>query len=134
MQEIKNTESWNKKKIFITLFIIVVIIISYLFKTLILDKNVSVSPTNFSKSVKGVITSRNSDQVSDTSSQSNIPDIQTLLQQKINTIKQEVEKLNIVEIASSSPQIQKVINDINSIKQYPSNEVKNICQKICSGL
>jgi hypothetical protein len=43
-----------------------------------------------------------------------------------------------VEIASSSPQMQKILNDIKSLEQYPANQAKEFCrqiyEKICGGL
>jgi hypothetical protein len=57
--------------------------------------------------------------------------IQETIKEKINSIKQEVSGLDIVEIASSSPQVQKILNDIKSLEQYPTNQIKEICRKIC---
>jgi predicted RNA-binding protein with EMAP domain len=38
------------------------------------------------------------------------------------------------EVASSSPQIQKVLNDIQGIKNLPADQARNTCMKICSGI
>ncbi len=118
MDEIKNEESWNKKRIFAALFLIVLLIIGgYFFKTRVLGTT-SLNPLT---SVKGVNTKENSINF-------NIP--QTI-KENINKLKQEVSGLNIVEVASSSPQVQKIINDIKSLEQYPTNQAKEICRKIC---
>ena len=57
--------------------------------------------------------------------------LQETVKEKINDLKQEVSGLNIMEIASSSPQMQKVLNDIKDLQQYPTNQVKELCRKIC---
>lgn len=118
MEEIKSEESWNKKKIFAAFFLVVLLIIGgYFLKTRVLD----VTSFNPLASVKGVNTKENITNF-------NIPQS---IREKINNLKQEVSGLNIVEIASSSPQVQKVLNDIKSLEQYPTNQAKEICRKIC---
>ncbi|MBI4097690.1 MAG: hypothetical protein HY426_01505 [Candidatus Levybacteria bacterium] len=53
---------------------------------------------------------------------------------KINEIKQNINGLNVEEVASSSPQIQKVLRDIQGIKDLPSSQAREMCLKICSGI
>jgi hypothetical protein len=36
-----------------------------------------------------------------------------------------------MEVASSSPQVQKILNDIKALQQYPANQIKDLCRKIC---
>ncbi|MBI3069837.1 MAG: hypothetical protein HYY87_00850 [Candidatus Levybacteria bacterium] len=59
---------------------------------------------------------------------------QSDIQQEIDKIRQDALKLNVSEIASSSPQVQKVLNDIKTLGDYPRSQAKDICQQICSGL
>ncbi|OGH18022.1 MAG: hypothetical protein A3F31_03745 [Candidatus Levybacteria bacterium RIFCSPHIGHO2_12_FULL_38_12] len=54
------------------------------------------------------------------------------LGEKLDTIKKQVQSLSISEIASSSPHVQKVLQDIKALEEYPHNQVKDMCQKICS--
>lgn len=63
-----------------------------------------------------------------------VPDVQKAVQEKIEGIKYDAAKINVEEVATSSPQVQKVINDIKSIQDYPSSQAKSMCQKICEGL
>jgi len=121
MEEV-NTETWNKKRIFIVTFLALFLMVGgYFFKIHFLDKNLPQA----SKSVKGVSTEEKRIE----------PDLKTNVQEvvkeKINSLKQEVSNLSIVEVASSSPQVQKVLNDIKSLEQYPTNQIKEICRKIC---
>jgi len=123
MQEAQEVSSWNKKRIFAAVFLMILLVVGgYLFKTRVLDTNLSLQDK---KSVKG-ISSKGEKRKEDLGME-----IQGAVKEKINSLKQEVSSLNIVEIASSSPQIQKIINDIKALEQYPVNQVKEVCKKIC---
>ncbi len=63
-------------------------------------------------------------------SQENI-NLQEAFRGRIESIKKDVENINVVEIASSSPQVQKILNDIKSLEQYPKNQFQEICRKVC---
>lgn len=53
---------------------------------------------------------------------------------RIDEIKENVNNLNVLDVATSSPQIQKVINDIKVLENLPRDQAKSACEKICSGL
>ncbi|MBI3366032.1 hypothetical protein HY041_00185, partial [Candidatus Roizmanbacteria bacterium] len=135
MDKTESRETWNKKKIVITL-IIVFGLLGFLFKTFVLSKNkdlfnMKLMSTNFLKSVKGIST-QEAGKTKDISSKSKsafLP-IQAVIKEKLDDLKKEVNSLNVVNIASSSPQIQKIINDLNSLREYPVNETKEICQRV----
>lgn len=57
-----------------------------------------------------------------------------LVEQKLEEVKKQVGTLSITEIASSSPQIQKVLQDLKSLEEYPHNQVKETCLKLCGSL
>ena len=122
MEKLEEASSWNKKRIFTALFFLVLLAVgAYLFKTRILGEKI-----DFSGAVKGA----------STVAVPPIPNfnLQKTFQQKLEGIKQEVQSLSIVDIASSSPQVQKALNDLKALEGYPKNEVKNLCQKICVSL
>ena len=120
MEEIKSEESWNKKRIFAALFLIALLVAGvYFFRSRVFNADL------FSKSVKGV----NSEEKKE--KEDFKIDVQEAVIEKINSLKQEVSSLNIIEVASSSPQIQKIINDIKALEQYPTNQAKEICKQIC---
>lgn len=125
MEEIKKEESWNKKRIFAALFLLVLLAIGgFFFKTRVLDVD---SASKNAKSVKGVSLKedkKNEEKKTDIN-------IQGAVKEKLDDLKQQVSGLNILEIASSSVQIQKIIKDIKSLEQYPNNKVKEICKTIC---
>lgn len=121
MEEVGVKESWNKKRIFAALFLITLLVAGiYFFKSRVLDLNLS------PKSVKG-INSEGKKEKEDFKM-----DIQGAVKEKINSLKQEVSSLNIMEVASSSTQIQKIINDIKALEQYPTNQARELCKQICS--
>ena len=130
MKEVEFQETWNKKRIFITsLFIVLLISIGLELKggmvsSLLSNKNAR-SP---STSVKGLTIYENPNKSEFT------PDIGSTIQQKLESIKQDAENVNISEIATSSPQVQKIINDIKNLQSFPSNQLKDVCLNICKGL
>lgn len=124
MEKPRNEATWNKKRIFAGLLLLLIVALAvggYFFKTRVLGENLR-EPT---KIVKGINTKEK-----DTGPELKI-NVQEAVKEKIDSIKQQVLGLNIAEIASSSPQVQKIISDIKSLEQYPTNQVKEICRKIC---
>jgi len=113
-----NKETWNKKRVFLSIFLLALLIIGggYLFR----DK-IFISSSRQLKSVEGASTSR-----VDTAA-----NVQEAVREKIDNLKQEVSGLNLMEVASSSPQVQKILNDIKALQQYPENQIKDLCRKIC---
>ncbi len=122
MEEKNTEESWNKKRIFIAVILFILLaIIGYFLRARIFHKSSSQPPI----AVKGISTE------GETTNPDSKTNIQETVKDKINNLKQEVSGLDILEIASSSPQVQKIINDIKSLGQYPSSQAKEICRKIC---
>ena len=110
-----NKETWNKKRVFLGIFLLALLIIGggYLFRDKIFSRQ--------SKSVEGASTS-----TVDTAA-----NVQEAVREKVDNLKQEVSGLNLMEVASSSPQVQKILNDIKALQQYPANQIKDLCRKIC---
>lgn len=136
MHDVETSSAWNKKRIFIALFILGLVIVgAFYFKKNILDKNLfSKNPlTSFTKDIKGIETKDNPGLTDSTASTQPLSGLQKAVSEKLETIKQEITTLNVTDIASSSPQFQKVINDLQSLQQYPRNELKDVCQKVCGG-
>jgi len=121
MEEVSGEESWNKKRIIIGIFLLTLIIVGgYFFKT-----KIFVDSSGQAKSVKGI----SAEEIS-TQPEPKV-NIQEAVKEKLDSLKQEVSGLDMLEIASSSPQVQKILNDIKSLEQYPTNQIKEICRKIC---
>lgn len=134
MEEGKFKEVWDKKKIFVGLTVFAILLSGAIYTAKIAV--LSTPQDAFTGFVKGTKTS--TDNQDDFKPQ--IPD-QSLIsapasqaQKKIDEIRQEVSQLDIAEIASSSPQIQKVLKDIQSLEQYPRNQAKELCENLCKSL
>ncbi len=123
MQEVKFEESWNKKRILIALLAIVFLGSSvYIFKGNLFPQN------------KKLASKPSSGSKESTASSNSEPNIQNVLGSQIESIKKEAGNLNIGEIASSSSQVQKILNEIRNLQNLPGNQLKDACLKICNGL
>lgn len=122
----EDDEQWDKKKILITLFFSIVgILVVFELKSMFIDKNSGVLGSAIQNKPVQIIK----------------PDIKTpnlntssLIGSKIEEIKKNVSNLNAEDVATSSPQIQKVLHDIQGIKNLPADQAKQTCYKICSGI
>lgn len=56
------------------------------------------------------------------------------IQEKIADITSQINNLDVQEVAQSSPQVQKVLKDMESLKDLPKSQAKEACMKICGGL
>lgn len=125
----------NKKsmniKLLLGIFLLGIGIGSYvLYKNGFLNKNISTSRNlaNLEQSVKGLQTSI-LQPTSFPSSNSN-----SYLQNTISDIQQQAQNLNLAQIASSSPQIQQIIQQIQNLPQVPANDAKQACMQLCNKL
>lgn len=145
MQDIEaGHESWDKKRIFAGLLAIVLLIgIAYSVKTFVLGKNANVPLQKFignqSKgNVEGVQTKSEENNVAKPQPTSvSIPSVNNLqveAQKKLENVKQEISSLSIADLASSSPQVRKIIEDVQNLEQAPRNQAKEACYNICKGL
>lgn len=122
-KEKKEDIEWDKKKIIAFLVVgVVLIFLAANFKTAILGETSTPTENIQTKQVKGVSTSDIAN------------GIRQSVQNNLNNIKFEAENLNVAEIASSSPQVQKVLNDLKSLKDVPKNQLKDVCEKVCGRL
>ena len=123
-KEKKTEVIWDKKRIFIfVLSAILILILGFELKTLTLDKNVSLDKA------KNLPT----EQVQGASTQQ-LPDVRQGIVNQIDNLKNEAQNINVVEVATSSSQVQKVINDLKSLQDLPKSQLKTACEKVCSGL
>lgn len=123
MQEVKFEQSWNKKRILITILATLAVGGAlYAFRG-------SIFPQSFLQNNKKENSLKKS-----VLSQKSEPDLQQILEKQIESIKKETGNINIEEIASSSSQVQKIINDIKNLQNLPKDKAKEACYKICSGL
>src|SRR5262249_39761753 len=56
------------------------------------------------------------------------------VQSQIQTIQEQVTHLNVAEVASSSPEVQKIIKQLQQIPAGSVNQVKQTCMRLCNNL
>lgn len=117
-------EVWDIKKILAGIFIIGVIIFTA--KIYVLDKNLQ--NENLGTKLEGA--SVKSDKTIALPSQ----DLKKDLNQRLNDLKEDVNSINVVEVATSSPAVQKILNDLKNLQNLPQNQAKEACFNICNGL
>lgn len=117
------SEVWDVKKII--MLVIIVGLGIFGLKTFVLDKNVL--QANNSAQVEGTST-KSIDTISPAK------DLQQSVQTGFDNLKNEVSNINVVEVATSTPAVQKVINDLKNLQNLPQSQAKDACLKICSGL
>ena len=131
MREVKEKKEkkeeiiWDKRKILVTLVILVLLIgIGLQVRSLFFQDSVKESPKKFSPKtqIKGISVGQASENLNKS------------FQESIKGIAEEAQNLNIAEVASTSPQVQKIINDLKSLKDLPKNQLKDTCERICGGL
>jgi uncharacterized protein YpmS len=120
----KNNESeWDKKRIILfSVLVFLAIIGAYYIKTLVLPEKSFPQALSTKASVKGASTETASS------------NLKQGIQNQINNLKTEAQNINVVDIATSTPQVQKIINDLKALQNYPANSLKGVCEKVCSGL
>lgn len=125
-KEKKEEIQWDKKKIILALIVAILLIgIGFELKSVFLGES--------SIPVKEVSQNSNA-QIKGASTTDLTNGIKQSFSDNINSIKAQAQNIDIAEIASSSPQVQKVISDLKGLKDLPKNEIKSACEKICNGL
>ncbi|MGH7246355.1 MAG: hypothetical protein ACREGI_05500 [Candidatus Levyibacteriota bacterium] len=129
-------EVWDKKKIIIGVIIFLLLAGGAVFAKAKYFPSPSSSVSPVEKNVEGISSTQSG--LSQNSTQQNVPSFSLPsaadLEGKVKQLQDQIAKLSLSDIASSSPQIQKIIQDASSIQQLPMNEAKGICQKICGGV
>lgn len=120
-REMEEEYEWDKKRIAVFLIIFTVIVLAGL----------ELKRTFFpNMSILGVSVKRSVEKPSIEPPHLNLSQVSST----IEDVKKNVQSLDAAEIASSSPQIQKVLRDIQGIKDLPANQAKEMCLKVCSGI
>lgn len=133
-QEEKMEEFWDIRKIIIGVIILLLLIFGALIGKRILFHE-SLAPSSFIPhlpSVKGIRTF-NAPQDSVSHIKISLPS-QRDVQSQIQTIQQQVTHLNVQEVASSSPQVQAIIKQLQQLPSGPVGQVKDACIRLCNNL
>jgi cytoskeletal protein RodZ len=116
-------EVWDKKKVAIAVVVFVLILAGFIFAKnyFFPQKN---KPT-LNQNVKGIST-----QKLHSFSLPSVDDVS----QKIQDLQNQVTHVDVGEIASSSPQIQQIMREIQDLPNLPKNVAKQACISLCSKL
>lgn len=136
MQELNPVEEvWNVKKILVTVVATAVVVSVGLYGAHALGFIKFQNPerrTTIGK-VQGVSVSENIDDApTPTPQKSYSLPTRSDIEEKLEEVKSEVQSIDVAEIASSSPQIQKVLQDLKALQGYPKSQAHELCQKMCS--
>jgi len=129
MEEGQTYERWDIKKILAALVLSVVVALS--FKTFVLDQKSPESSNNRSINVKGENTSQ-VPSFSPTSAPAE--EIKKGIENKLIELNKEANNINVVEIATSTPTVKKILNDLRNLQNLPQSSAKEACFKICNGI
>lgn len=134
-------ESWDKKKIAVTLLFLVLFVgTAFAAKKYFLGSSSDQFLQKFSPQSQGVVAGVNTDSQDTGTTQNKTPtppfifsgaNIQNSLQEKFALLKNQVSSLTVDDVASASPQVQKVINDIKALQDYPKTQAKEFCENLC---
>lgn len=112
--EVEFKESWNKKRIITALIILALLVAGAIFLT-----KSDFTPNN-----------PNQKEVSTVLSASN-ENLEDAIQKQIESLKEQAANIDVEEIASSSPQIQNLVNDLKALQDLPRNQAREACMNIC---
>lgn len=56
------------------------------------------------------------------------------VQNQVQTLQQQVTHLNVAEVATSSPQVQQILKQIEGLPAAPESQVKDACVRLCNNL
>lgn len=132
-EEEKFEEVWDPRKIIGGILVLALLILSaVVVKRIIFHE--SLDPMSFVPQfpqVKGIATfnaPENSSHV-----KISLPNQQEV-QSQIQNIQEQVTHLDLKEVASSSPEVQKIIKQIQQIPAGSVNQVKDMCVRLCNNL
>jgi hypothetical protein len=116
---------WDKKRIITTLFFGVLALL------LVLELKNKFFPNT---GILGESTVKKPYEVKKPEVQGPNLDVESRVGTAIEDIKNNINEINPEEVASSSPQIQKVLQDIQGLKDLPADKARSTCLKLCSEL
>jgi len=57
--------------------------------------------------------------------------VKNQLNDRLEKIKSDIDDLSIVDVTSQSPQVQKIVRDLQALQNLPKDQVKKSCEQIC---
>lgn len=115
---------WDKPRIIGFFAVLLFLLVGGLvFKHFLLDANTIPA----SQAVQGASTQANE----------SLPSVQDIKQgaaQQVAALQQQASQISVQEIASSSPQVQQILQQIKQLPSVPGNVAKQTCMNICNSL
>lgn len=133
--------TWNKKRIAIGVAVVILLVVGAIYlKVSVLGadtemvKRESVETAGLVRGAKTEEKSTSGESAGSSLSPLSKESIQEGFSDKLADIKEQVNNLDIKDIAESSPQYQKAVEDLQSLQSLPKNEAKKACLSICENL
>lgn len=118
-------EVWDKKRVAVGLSIFILLVAGFIFAKNYFFPKSNIIPAK-QMNVKGIQTEKTFSSIS-------LPSVDDVTA-KIQKIQDQVTHVNVGEIASSSPQVQQVIKEIQNLPNLPKSIAKQACENLCSKL
>lgn len=132
--DLEETE-WDRKKVIAGLVLFALVLAAIIgLKLFILPKSIA-QHIPIGPSVKGASTTNdpNASYSDPTPIPISIPTTEDL-QKKIQQLQEQITHLNVSDLASSSPEIQQIIQQIEGLPKAPGNAAKEACIQMCNRL
>lgn len=127
-------EVWDFRKIAIGVVIVIILLIGgYIAKRLILGESLNPSDMIPKMSSFNKVLGTSTDVAKPVNVSFSLP-TQDAVQQQVKQIQQQVTHLNIQEIASSSPEVKQILQQIQSLPNQTSDQAKQMCYRLCNNL
>lgn len=121
-QEEEEALEWDKRKIIIAAVVILILIVGGIFT----KKFILGDATAPQQSVQGISTQSSPD--------TSLLPSQEDLKKQVAALEAKASSLSLQDVASSSPQVQDILQQLKNLPSSPSSVVKAACINICNGL
>lgn len=135
IEEQEEAFEWDKTRIAIAIGVLILLIVGGVFaKKYFLGAN----QESAQKTVQGVSTqdsssgstSSGNNSVSSSNLNFSLPTVSDL-QLQLNQLEQKIQHLSIQDVASASPQVQDIIQQVQNLPNLPKDQAKSVCQQVC---
>lgn len=121
----EDEQVWDKKRILIGLVVLLFLVIG------VREAKGYFFPNT---SILGESTTKRASEVSKPDVKAPDLNLSSQVNTSLEDVKENVSNIDPAEVASSSPQIQKVLRDIQGIKNLPVDKARDACFNVCSRL
>jgi uncharacterized membrane protein YhiD involved in acid resistance len=87
--------------------------------------------TNTNDQVKGAKTDAEKEKHLELEEQKAKKNVKENVDKRLEKIKEDIDNLNAVDVTTQSPQVKKIIEDLQSLQNLPKDQAKNFCEQVC---